>query len=1388
MKKINIFTLSLFLFLWSFNIGNTQGYIEIPSGKQLTTTEPLVLGVQDATPSTPISGFLKFYTKTDNKLYKLNSAGEETEIGAGGSGTGDVESVGDCTGGACYDGSSDGGTYVRLYDGDSHYTSIQAGNSTANLTFLFPNTAIARGSLLIGSSTANALGYLTIGTAGKILTTDGTDPSWSAFTVAAPGAANAILTSDGTNWTRSTTFTGNVTGNLTGNVTGNVSGTSGSTTGNAATVTVADAADDTTTWLLLGTSQTGSLSPATDASATYNASTGALTATSFVGNLTGTASGNVPNSTYDAHTILYATTDNTPVALTVGEQTVVGRVTSGNIAALSIDADLSSVSANDDTIPSAKATKAYADTKQTSDADLTAIAGLTVAQGKIIIGSASPAWSASAYTLPVTACTENQILKANSSGNLVCGADDNSGSATSLTDIGDATADGTIAQAGYKTTWTSSLNSAAAIWTFTNTTADLTADVSFIDFKYTDDGDANGYYLRGYDNSGNDLKWSIGPDGLFTGTFSGNLTGAVTGNASTATALAADPANCAAGQIAIGVNASGVAECTATPSGLTSVGATTFTGALTGNASTATALASDPSDCSAGQVATGIAASGNLSCTATPTLTALSFGADPADAGAIRLSNTDNIAWEASAAGTDVVGMSVDSSEVVQIGPSGASAVTITPSTTITGQLTMTANPRIYDGDSHHLTLDVANLSADATLVLGGDTNTVSLTNGTASMSVGAGKTVNFTGTFTDGRVCTYTATGNVIACNTTVAVPTTITVADTTDTTSYVALFESATGDLGPKTDAGVTYNAGTGILTATGFSGNLTGAVTGNASTATALASNPTDCSANQFANAIAANGNLTCAAIADADVPDALTISGGTINNSVIGGTTAAAGTFTTLNAGGTGFSVDADGDTSAKSFTVTKSSGVAGDLGLYEANSTDTHAAGFRGPASITGDGAYRILFPNARASAANSVLAVTNSGETGTGTAADPYIQTGSWVVPIVEGTATGGIVLGDASPDADGEVGYASNAYAFYANSEDFKVTATTNLWTFSSATSATFAFTPQVTFAANPRIYDGDSHYLTLDVSDLSADATLVLGGNTNTVSLTNGTASMSVGAGKTVNFTGTFTDGKLCNFTASGSVIGCNADATGGTPTAITVADTTDTTSYVALFESATGDLGPKTDAGITYNAGTGILTSTGMVTGATSGIQVGATGVAITSDDDGAITFTGASAGYDESLTINLDDTENTAVISSGSGLTKIDFSAINLVTTGTISGLIPTVVENTSTTYNVTQAQARAGTFFVNTNAATKTWVLPAAEAGMAVCIKQGQGIANIMRVDTDGTDYIVMSTGVRTSAAGDYYGATASATNQICLVAFDATDWYVTSERGTWTEE
>lgn len=125
--------------------------------------------------------------------------------------------------------------------------------------------------------------------------------------------------------------------------------------------------------------------------------------------------------------------------------------------------------------------------------------------------------------------------------------------------------------------------------------------------------------------------------GTFSGTSSGTNTGdqsSVTGNAGTATALAANPADCAADQFATTIAANGNLTCAAVAyaqvTGTPTLGTLasqdgTFSGTssgtntgdqttITGNAGTATALAANPTDCSAGQFASAIAASGNLSC------------------------------------------------------------------------------------------------------------------------------------------------------------------------------------------------------------------------------------------------------------------------------------------------------------------------------------------------------------------------------------------------------------------------------------------------------------------------------------------------------------------------------------------------------------------------------------------------------------------------------------------------------------------------------------------------------------------------------------------------------------------------------------------------------
>jgi hypothetical protein len=96
----------------------------------------------------------------------------------------------------------------------------------------------------------------------------------------------------------------------------------------------------------------------------------------------------------------------------------------------------------------------------------------------------------------------------------------------------------------------------------------------------------------------------------------------VAGEAVTAAALAANGGNCAGDQFALGVSASGVAEC-AQPAFSNLSGAAVdaqvpdnITVDLATSATTATALAANPADCAAGEYATTIAASGALTCAA----------------------------------------------------------------------------------------------------------------------------------------------------------------------------------------------------------------------------------------------------------------------------------------------------------------------------------------------------------------------------------------------------------------------------------------------------------------------------------------------------------------------------------------------------------------------------------------------------------------------------------------------------------------------------------------------------------------------------------------------------------------------------------------------------
>ena len=208
------------------------------------------------------------------------------------------------------------------------------------------------------------------------------------------------------------------------------------------------------------------------------------------------------------------------------------------------------------------------------------------------------------------------------------------------------------------------------------------------------------------------------------------------------------------------------------------------------------------------------------------------------------LSGTPNITVGTISAGAAAFGVDAD-------GDVTAKSVTVT----------RTTNPTAIDlyegtgGGNNKLTLTLSgNLAADATLnadqiLVDGDIGaTVQAYDADLATAAGAGTAgvSKYFGTNASSVVGFYDLPAGG-------GTPTTITVADTTDATAYVALFDSATGDLGPKTDAGLTYNAGTGMLTATGFTGPLTGTASGNlvsggaigAATATTPSANDNDTS---------------------------------------------------------------------------------------------------------------------------------------------------------------------------------------------------------------------------------------------------------------------------------------------------------------------------------------------------------------------------------------------------------------------------------------------------------------------------------------------------------------------------------------------------------------
>jgi len=546
----------------------------------------------------------------------------------------------------------------------------------------------------------------------------------------------------------------------------------------------------------------------------------------------------------------------------------------------------------------------------------------------------------------------------------------------------------------------------------------------------------------------------------------------------------------------------------------------------TGNLTEITGISVDDSNAVSG--AASVAASSHIA-----------LGADPADAGSIRLPNAGYIYSEADAAGTDISVIGVTSAEVVAIGASGASGVTITPATTFSGgianagtisagtwqgtavadtyvadnitltnitQVTNRSIDNITDGTTHQrVSADDVNASSHVDRFYDSDgtgyITVTGLSTARAITLVDAAQTLanlgsdqTFTGSLTIGNADTDTlALQSVLRGANSHAVW-------IDDDTTVAPTYATATNELfveGDIESSGTVYATSFQVVGAGESYISLANNAGGRSPGASEYALWFETDSSDQLKYSV--NGSEK----AVVNVQDAQTISGAktlsaalTVNRGATGagqliiaedsddGSSTVTFTVPALAAsytltmpttdGNSGQFVQTDGNgvlsfatpTAAAAGSDTQvqfndgGSAIGADAGFVFNKTTDALTLGEAGQ-----DGS--LVLYNELGATDYSATIVPNASQAGAATITLPA-ATGTLAVlgaNTYTGNQTAPAFVGNSAANADGEAGYISNAFSWFANSEDLTATAGTNLWTFASGTSATIAFTPAVAF-----------------------------------------------------------------------------------------------------------------------------------------------------------------------------------------------------------------------------------------------------------------------------------------------------------------------------------
>ena len=415
--------------------------------------------------------------------------------------------------------------------------------------------------------------------------------------------------------------------------------------------------------------------------------------------------------------------------------------------------------------------------------------------------------------------------------------------------------------------------------------------------------------------------------------------------------------------------------------------------------------------------------------------------------------------------------------------------------------------------------------------------------------------------------------TGN--SATATEATNVTVSANNSTDETVYPLFVDGATGTQGAETDTGLTYNPSSGLLTSTTFAG----ALTGNASTATAL-----ETARTINGTSFDGSANITVTAAGS-------TLTGTSLKSTIVSSSLTSVGTLTSLASG---------------AITTTDNLAVdnAKEVRLYEADSNGSAYVGIKGATDKGSEASYTVSLP-AAAPTANQILKANASTPTNLEWAVD------SGGIPDTGGTFTGKVTHNytssirvpvgttgqrDGSP-SNGDFRYNSTTGKF----EGYQSGSWGEIGGGATGAADLLDIASSSGTGGGSATFNGSAYRFKL-VTKGTSDAVTPANAEILRVSINGVMQQPNDGTGQ-----GDMTDGYVVSGTdiifdsappsgATYFIVNMGTQIAVGNASTSTIADeSSDTTCFPLFATAATGDLALKSGSNLTFNSSSGTLAAT-------------------------------------------------------------------------------------------------------------------------------------------------------------------------------------------------